>query len=62
MMNGYGLCDPIEDLGLGEVFAFLFCLFDLVMHVPHLAINHHNTQITIFIREGVLVRYNIDVT
>ncbi len=54
--------NPVKNLWFGEIFSFFFCLLYFVMHIPHLTINHHNTQITIFISKWVFVWNNIDVT
>lgn len=55
------LCDPVEYLGLREVLPLFLHLLDLRVHVAQLAIHHDYTQVTLLIREGILIRYDVDM-
>ena len=55
------LREPVEDLRLSEVPSLLFHLLDLGVHVPQLAVDHHDTKVALVVSEGVLIGDNVDV-
>lgn len=55
------LCEPVEYLGLSEVFAFFLHVFDFGVHVTELAVYHDDAEVALVIGEGILVGDDVDV-
>lgn len=60
--KSYCLCNPIKNLSLCEAFPFLFGLFNLIMHVTHLTVNHNNAQIAFLISKRILIGHDINMS